>query len=278
MNTKIGNQVDDSNELLFGRAKSYFVKNDEIQDSIRYADLIQRSLFPDINSLESKFKDSYIIYKPKDVIGGDFYWMDKLNSLQIIICADCTGHGVPGAMLSMIGYQSLNTIIKENRIFDPGQMLTNLHRVIKSMFRENSSFVSHGIDMSVCTFNVYDNTLQYASAKRPIFIERNKVLEEVKGDLVSVGDETAKDFYFTTHTIKIDSPASLFQFSDGFHDQFGGSNDRKFGRLKLRELLQSTMHLPLAEQKQIVADSLEQWQGTRQQTDDISLIGIKLGA
>jgi len=251
-------------------------KTQDVQDSINYAELIQRSIFPNIELLEKRLKESFIIYKPKDTIGGDFYWMDKLNSRIITICADCTGHGIPGAMLSMIGYQSLTQIIREKRIFDPGKILSHLHKRIKTILTEESDLLPHGMDISVCVYRLEDDVLEYASARRPIFIQNENEIIEFKGDPFSIGDDTDEGFSYTTYYHNVTEPSWLYQFSDGMQDQFGGPRVRKFGKLRLKNTIQSLINYSSIKQKSGIKNELYKWMKDEDQVDDITLFGHQL--
>jgi serine phosphatase RsbU (regulator of sigma subunit) len=241
--------------------------------SIEYAKLIQERILPEISWVENNYEETFILYEPKELIGGDFYMLLEINSRFIIVSADCTGHGVPGAMLSMIGYEFIRSIIVENRIFEPGLILTKLNQKIRSFFGKNSAVSTHGMDVSLISYRMDTKMLEYASSKRPILIIENSTIVELRGDSFSIGDELAENYAFQSFDYPISGPMWIYQFTDGVTDQFGGKRNKKFGRKALKELLQSTTGLDAKRQKILIQESLIDYQGVNKQTDDLTLVG-----
>jgi serine phosphatase RsbU (regulator of sigma subunit) len=265
-------------EQVIELSVSLINKSQDLQDSIEYANLIHKRVLPNIAELESRFENLFVLYKPKDTIGGDFYWMDELNNRIITVCADCTGHGVPGAMLSMIGYQTISNIILEQRIFDPGEILTLLHKKMKTILRDkdDSSSLHNGMDASVCVFRLDDGILEYANAKSHIFVENNNQLIELKSESMSIGDNSQEEYCYSTFYEEIQSDCWLYQFTDGFKDQFGGPRNKKFGKNQLKVLLETNSFLLAKNQKKCMDNTLSIWMNEELQTDDITIIGQQL--
>lgn len=241
--------------------------------SIEYAKLIQERILPQIDYLENKFPQSFIVYQPKEIIGGDFYMICEVNSRMIMVTADCTGHGVPGAMLSMVGYGFIKSIIHENRIFEPGNILTLLNEKIKNFFGRDSEVATHGMDVSIVSFRTDTKMLEYASSRRPILLTEGEGVIELKGDNVSIGDEIAENHTFQTYTYPVSGPFWIYQFSDGITDQFGGINNKKFGKKTFKALIASIKDFTAEEQKNKLLNAFTQWKGNYKQTDDITVVG-----
>ncbi|MFT5821154.1 MAG: sigma-B regulation protein RsbU (phosphoserine phosphatase) [Crocinitomix sp.] len=267
------NELNKAREKLANKSSENEQKANDIMDSINYSKSIQAAVFQNIEKHEEKNKNSFIYYKPKDVIGGDFYFVDNINGYQIMIAADCTGHGVPGAMLSMCGFYSIMHIIKERRVFDPGDILTFLNKKMKAYLNNGSVRNHHGIDLSIAVYQETGTTLEYASAKRPILLSSEKGIEELKGDRVSIGDQCYPNHKFKTYQAEIVDPTWIYMFSDGFSDQFGGEKEKKFGRGRLHELAKSLLNSEAREQKERLISTFKEWKGSCPQTDDIVLIG-----
>ncbi|MBD3638240.1 MAG: SpoIIE family protein phosphatase [Crocinitomicaceae bacterium] len=247
----------------------------DILDGIDYAFHIQKSILPEGSSLNKHF-EQFILFKPKEVVGGDFYWMDELNSKYISICADCTGHGVPGALLTMLGYQMIENITRDMRIFDPGEILNHLHRQFLRIFSSEGALTHQGMDVSVCVYDLDKKTLAYACAKSNILMEINNELYRLKGSHVSIGDPFNKEHLYTTKYVSINQPAWMFQFTDGIIDQFGGERDKKFKLTNLKKLLDTNLTLHSKEYGETIWESLKFWKESKDQTDDITLIGTRL--
>jgi serine phosphatase RsbU (regulator of sigma subunit) len=248
----------------------------ELENSIKCAQLIQRSVFPKISMLENKFNDLLVLYRPKSVIGGDFYWVEKIHDRYISICADCTGHGVPGALLSMVGYQFILQIILEKRIFNPAEILNLLHAKMTNLISEEAGVKSHGMDISVCVYKPREQQLEFAGARSLIFIENGGDLVRFKGDCVSIGDRSKAGFTFTNTQINVEQDTWLFQFSDGMYDQFGGPNGKKMGRKRFKTMLKSNVLDASTLYKENLVQAISEWKRGFRQTDDMTLIGKRL--
>ncbi|MCD4793032.1 MAG: SpoIIE family protein phosphatase [Bacteroidales bacterium] len=254
-------------------------KNIYITDSINYAKKIQTAVLPDENEIKSVLKDYFIIYRPKDIVGGDFYFVKKINNYIVIAVADCTGHGVPGGFLSMMGISILNEIVQKDDMKKSSDVLEVMRDRIKNSLRQRNYLLSRteGIDIALCAINTDNNVLQYSGANIPAFIIRNneeKTIDELKPDLQPVGIHyNEKPFsYFET---KIEAGDMLYLFSDGIYDQFGGNKNRKFLISNLKILLKSVSEESVKIQRRKVLNKHLKWKGNNKQVDDILVLGLK---
>jgi serine phosphatase RsbU (regulator of sigma subunit) len=255
------------------------LQNLEITDSINYAKRIQSSILPDINKLKESFKDAFILFHPRDIVSGDFYWFDKLEEDKfILVCADSTGHGVPGAFMSMIGSTLLQDIVSRKRISKPSEILTLLDKQIFSTLNQNVELgVSNdGMDMVVCEFNVKTRHIRFASAMRPVIIVLDGEPFYIKGNRSSVGGESAIEKFFDNQEYYLNEGDTVYLFSDGLPDQFGGTDGKKMKIARLKRLIEQVSKLPMNEQKEVISKFFFDWKGTYDQVDDILLMGVKV--
>ena len=253
------------------------VFNKEITDSINYAKIIQRSILPDSKEIMKVFPQSFGLYKPKSVVSGDVYWFAKKNNIAMVAAVDCTGHGVPGAMMSMVAVEKLNDAIANSRIH-PSEILSHLNRSVKTSLRqkESGSGSQDGMDIALCCFDLQKNILQFAGAQRPLWIIRNNELTEYRSTKVSIGGSTSDSQEFISHEIQLQEGDSIYIFSDGFADQFGGEKGKKMMTKNMKDLLLSIQNISMTEQEHILNEKLMEWQGEYEQVDDILVIGIKI--
>ncbi|MBL7917230.1 MAG: SpoIIE family protein phosphatase [Bacteroidia bacterium] len=275
-NSMLEFQVKERTKEIEEQKKVIEEKNKDITDSINYAQRIQHSILPTSKEIKDIFPDSLVLFKPRDIVSGDFYQFKQVNNYKFGILADCTGHGVPGALMSMIGSNLLHQIIMERKIVKPNLILTELHKEVKSTLRQTAGVQSHdGMDIAVCMVN--GNELFIASANRPVYLFIDGVLNEIKPDKKSIGGASTADVVeFTLHNFTIDKEIKLYTFSDGYADQFGGVNGKKFKVKNLQELIVANLSKPLNEQLEILGYTFENWRGTLEQVDDVSLIAIHL--
>jgi serine phosphatase RsbU (regulator of sigma subunit) len=255
------------------------LQNIEITDSINYAKRIQSSILPDVNKLRDSFKDAFIIFHPRDIVSGDFYWFDKIDEERfVIVCADSTGHGVPGAFMSMIGSTLLQDIVTRKGITKPSEILTLLDKQIFSTLNQNIDVgVSNdGMDMVVCEFNVKTRHIRFASAMRPVIIVLDGEPYYIRGNRCSVGGESVIEKYFDDQEYFLAKEDTIYLFSDGLPDQFGGPDGKKMKIARLKKLIEEVSKLPMAEQKEIISNFFFDWKGDYEQVDDILLMGIKI--
>lgn len=252
--------------------------NKKINDSINYAQRIQGAILPDNNIIRRFLPDSFILYKPRDVVSGDFPWFIQVGDEVFIAAVDCTGHGVPGALISLIGYFLLNDIVRSRKILTPGLILDALDEGVTQTLRqdEDDSKTKDGMDISLCKINLKKNTLEYAGAHRPLYHLRNGELEEIRGDRFPIGGGKFKNqTNFANTLIEIQKGDAFYFCSDGFPDQFGGTDNRKFGPKRLRDMIIEHYTKPMVDQLNTYDQEWEEWKGDYKQTDDMLLIGLR---
>ena len=255
-------------------------KNQQITDSIVYASTIQETILPRSNVFKKYFPDSFVFFKPRDIVSGDFYWLYARGNKVYLALADCTGHGVAGAFMSMIGYTLLNSVVEEMKDISPGAILGQLNqKLLMALHQHDHNEKSHedGMDISICSFDSSTNEFEYATANHSIVIAQNNSLEVYSGDIFSIGGTFAMktDKEFTNHKIKLNSPATIYLFSDGFQDQFGGNENRKFMHSKFIYLLEKICKKSTEEQYELLAVAFDEWKGLEKQTDDVLVIGLR---
>jgi len=252
----------------------------DITDSISYARRIQKAVLPSPAYLGNILPDYFTIYKPKDIISGDFYWVREINGYSVVIVADCTGHGVPGALMSMLGVTLLNEQFRTFGIRKPGEILGHLRTKVKEILTQEGSVNDQmdGMDMAIAIIDLEKKELQFAGANRPLYLFRKNdeyELSVIKGDMQTVGagwGETA----FTSHVIKIREQDSLYMFSDGFVDQYGGKKRKKFKTRNFKKLLLSVQAESMENQKRLIEKAFCTWRGSYEQIDDVCVMGIRL--
>lgn len=248
-----------------------------ITDSIRYAQRIQNAILPSVEYITKTLPDHFILYKPRDIVSGDFYWFTEKDGVGYIAAIDCTGHGVPGAFVSMIGNDLLNQIIIERDKSDPSEILSSLNRGVKNAFtKDDYQEAQDGMDMSLCVIDTKKMTLKFAGAQNPLVIIHNEEFEYIRGDSTPIGGSTPNDHEFKVHEIKLKKDTQIFMYSDGYQDQFGGVKGKKFMSKNFKNLLNDIHKRPLEDQRKILNKSLETWKGDLEQTDDVLVIGIKV--
>ena len=256
-------------------------KNKAITDSINYAQKIQRALLPDGGEFATIFPQSFILYKPKDIVSGDFYWCTSLKGkphIKLYATADCTGHGVPGGFMSMLGTTFLNEIVNEKGITEPADILNLLREKVISALRQTGAVgeSKDGMDITMIRLDESTNTLTYASANNTFYIMRANDLIEHKPDKMPVGYYNGVPRPFTQHTVSLEKGDIIYTFTDGYADQFGGNKNKKFTYKQLKDLIASIYSKPIDEQKTIIESTFEQWRGNYQQVDDICMIAVKV--
>ncbi len=271
----------------------------KISDSIRYARRIQNAILPTEQEIESCFDDFFVFYKPRDIVSGDFYWFaetvpepifsEVINTSKgptsvlsgfddvktIIAAVDCTGHGVPGAFMTVIGNDLLNTIVFEHKITRAHAILKRLDSDIKEYLKQEEGQSKDGMDMALLVIDENTHTVEFAGAKNPLYYIREGILHQIKGSIYPIGGAQIKNKEFFSSTLPYQKGDIFYLFSDGVQDQFGGENDRKFGSKRFRELLLSIHHLPMQAQREIIYDTISKWQGSKRQTDDMLVMGVR---
>ncbi len=271
-------KVESINVTLAEQKKVIEVANKNITDSINYAKKIQEAILPKPVKLE-ELKDSVsILYLPKDVVSGDFYWFEKMGNKYIFATADCTGHGVPGAFMSMIGVNNLNQIIIENKVTSPDKILRDLNIAIKKVLKQDDvdSESRDGMDISISCFDLDKKVISYAGAFRPLIYIRNNELFELKGSRQPIGGSAPIDFEYELNEFEYQEGDVFYMFSDGFPDQFGGLKGKKFMNRQLKEIfIKIYKESPLV-QREILKNELEHWRGNNEQIDDVLVMCIKI--
>ena len=250
-----------------------------IKSSITYAKRIQTAILPPIINIQKNFSDSFVLFQPRDIVSGDFYWFNKNeDGSSVFAVVDCTGHGVPGAFMSMIGDSLLNQIVIEKEIYSPEIILSELDKGIRQTLQKGDQNAKDGMDLSVVYIDKLQENMYFAGAMNPICYVQNGELIEIKADKRAIGADGSDTFLYTKHHIEIKSKTRVYMYSDGFQDQFGGANDKKFMVKRFRELLFQIHEKPFAEQQEILQNTFKQWIGTKyKQIDDVLVIGFVLG-
>lgn len=259
--------------------KAIAEKNKDITDSINYAKRIQRSLLPQKHFLLSNIGEHCVFYRPKDIVSGDFYWATRLqNGDFAIVVADSTGHGVPGAIMSMLNIASLNEIQNHATITSPAKVLDHARkRIIEHLNNnEHEGETKDGMDAIVVCIDKDFKQLKYAAANNSLWLIRDGEVNHLKGDKMSVGRDPGNKLSFTEQTVPLQKNDLLFMFTDGFTDQFGGEKGKKFMIKRFRELMLKTAHLPLPEMKQKLAHHFDEWKGEHEQTDDVLVFAMRV--
>lgn len=249
-----------------------------IQSSINYARKIQDALLPQKHEINQYLKESFIFFKPRDVVSGDFYWFHTTSDGKFLLAAvDCTGHGVPGAFMSMIGFNHLNEIVAEN-YNSPADILTQLHKRIKGSLKQDETENADGMDMAICAIDQYHQTLEFAGANNPLAYSQNGEMQIIKGDKYAIGGkQQGTERTFTNHSIALDKETVCYIYSDGYQDQTGGSEGRKFMSKAFKRFLGEIHELPMHEQEEKMETTLNDWMGQEnRQVDDILVIGFRI--
>ncbi|MBL7910955.1 MAG: tetratricopeptide repeat protein [Bacteroidia bacterium] len=254
------------------------VKNKEITDSINYAYRLQKAIFPSEKIWNSTFKENFILYKPKDIVAGDFYWLEFAAQDKIFVAAaDSTGHGVPGAMVSIVCSNALNRAVKEFDLTDPGKILDKARELVVETFSTSETEVKDGMDISLMCIDKSRNKITWSGANNPLwYIENDSPgLKEIKGDKQPIG-KTDHPKPFVTHELDLKPGTTFYLFTDGFGDQFGGPKGKKFKNKQLQELVLANATMPLSQQSQMLDEAINTWKGSLEQIDDICFIGIRI--
>jgi serine phosphatase RsbU (regulator of sigma subunit) len=262
-------------EKVKERTKEIRIKNEKIISSVRYARKIQNYILPSEKFFKENFKEHFIIWQPKDMVGGDFYFAKKIDEIIYFAVVDCTGHGVPGAFMTMATSSFLNELITKD--ISPSEILNGLNYRIKTYFNKNNQKISDdGLDISLIKYNSITNKTIFVGTKLSIFIANNGIVKEIKGDRQSIGYKKSKDNYnYTEHNFDITSDTIIYMCTDGYTDQNGGPKNFGYSRKRLLNDFNKIFDKPLNEQKNIILQNLKEWKNEELQRDDITLIGIK---
>ncbi|HRH64316.1 MAG TPA: SpoIIE family protein phosphatase [Bacteroidia bacterium] len=272
-----------ANSLLAKQKREIELRSNEINQSINYAKRIQGALLPPHSEIKSCFKESFILFAPKDIVSGDFYWFNESKHFYFIAVADCTGHGVPGSLMSMLGSQLLNDAVEYTQ--EPGEILKFLNQGVKKSLRQTADIDStrDGMDLILCRFDKNFQSLSFAGANRPLFLVRMKELIEYKTTKSAIGGLTSYEQIFYQEEISIKSDDCIYLSTDGFADQFGGTKvefpliaSKKIKSKILKEKLLEINQESMAAQKESLANFFITWKGQHEQTDDVLIVGVKI--
>jgi serine phosphatase RsbU (regulator of sigma subunit) len=263
---------------LIGKQKIELELRDKnITDSLIYAQRIQEALLPSEVYFRKHFKDSFIFFKPKDIVSGDFYWIGEKGEKVFVVAADCTGHGVPGALMSMIGLEIIEKTINEDNIENPSQILAILNKGLEKTFSRGKNIgtiIRDGMDIGLCVIDKRKKKLTYSGAFFPLYLIRNNSLTEIKGDKIIIGMNN-ENLPYSEHELDLLDEDILYIFSDGYIDQFGGTENKKFMYRRFRYLLLTIHNFPMNDQKSILDENIKTWMGGNEQIDDIMVIGFR---
>jgi len=254
------------------------VKNKDLTDSLTYARRIQTALLPTVGLINKLIPDHFIFYRPKHIVSGDFYWVSQDGNRLYLAAADCTGHGVPGALMSMIGLEILQKIISESKIEHTDQVLSALNREMEQAFNKEENgmaSIKDGIEIGMCIIDMQTRELEFSGAFLPVYIIRDEKLIEIKGDKINVG-QSVEGVEFKKNTHKLDSNDIIYLFSDGYADQFGGPENKKFMYRRLRHLLVTISKFPMDDQRRILEETIVAWMADTDQIDDMMVLGFRL--
>ena len=275
-------KVENINKEVIEQKAEIENKNKEITDSILYAKNIQEALLPPLAATEEAFKECFVLYLPKDIVSGDFFWYTQKNNFHYIAAADCTGHGVPGAFMSIVGNTLLNEIITHNQFSEPGDILLELHKGVKEALKQNNEENERrdGMDIALCAIDFDKHLVHYAGANRPLWIFRknnNYTLDIIKPNKFPIGGlELELNRVYENHVVPVEKGDVIYIFSDGFADQFGGPKGKKFMVSNMQKLIQENVNLPMPQQKSNIHSSFRSWKSDLEQVDDVLLIGIRI--
>ena len=265
-------------EALEEKNKSLLKKNEDITDSIQYARKIQDAILPSVDAIAKNLTDAFVLYLPKDVVSGDFYWYYKKDNKLFIAAVDCTGHGVPGALMAVVGNSILKDVIVKRGIENPSEILMALDDDVNNLFQKEGSYdvMSDGMDVALAVIDLETNILSFSGAMRPLWLVRDNEVIDIKGNRFPIGYFYGVEKSFETVELQLKKDDQIYLFSDGYADQFGGEKDKKFNRKKMKELLISINSMNGEEQQGFLEYALKNWRQEIVQTDDVLIIGLKI--
>lgn len=250
----------------------------EMEESIRYAGSLQKSILPNEAVVQAAFNDAFVLFQPKDIVSGDFYWIATYGDDVYFAVADCTGHGVPGAMVNIAGNTILKQIIRLKGVSDPAEIIELLDKELVGLFNDNltAGKTLDGMDIGFCRFNLKEMTGTFCGAGRPLLRLRDGELHEYKKSLHAVGYDIFGNKSFESVNFDLKEGDQYYMFSDGYTDQFGGENIKKFNRKRFRKLLLSIHDKDMSDQKKELSHTLRNWMGSHEQIDDVCVVGVKV--
>jgi serine phosphatase RsbU (regulator of sigma subunit) len=270
-------EKEQSLELIAQQKAALELREKSITDSLIYAQRIQEARLPSEEYFRNHFPSSFIFFKPKDIVSGDFYWIGEKGERIFVVAADCTGHGVSGALMSMIGMEIIEKAIVEDNIETPSVILGALNQGLEKTFSRKKNIgtiIRDGMDVGLCIIDKQNRKIIYSGAFFPLYLLRNKSLTQINGDRIIIG-MNPDGITYTDHEVDIQEDDMFYLFSDGYVDQFGGKENRKFMYRRLRYLLLNIHEFDVRDQKSILEENIKTWMGTNQQVDDMMIIGFK---
>lgn len=264
-------------ELVDHQKVELETKDKNITDSLIYAQRIQEALLPSETYFRQHFNESFIFFRPKDIVSGDFYWIGEKGDKIYLVAADCTGHGVPGALMSIIGHEIIEKAINDDGIEAPSQILAELNKGLEKTFSSEKNIgtiIRDGMDVGLCIIEKKRKKLTFAGAFFSLYLIRDKSLAEIKGDKIIIG-MNPEGVSYTDHEYDLMDDDILYIFSDGYVDQFGGNENKKFMYRRFRYLLLNIHHFPFTDQKAILEENIRNWMGRNAQVDDMMVIGFR---
>lgn len=281
--------IEEQNKALDEKNQIIEKTNQDITSSINYAKRIQQAILPEMDTIRKYFQDCFVFYRPRDIVSGDFYWLAHKNYKIIVAVVDCTGHGIPGALMSMIGNELLNDIVKSRNITEPDKILNALRRGIIHTLRQEESNNQDGMDVAICCIDNYPDSyrehlgepkLEYAGAGIPLVYVQNEQLYEIRPDRIIIGGMKMYENQqsFQKHSILLNTPTSIYLFSDGYQDQFGGADRKKFSSKRFKQILFKYSSLQMNEQKYYLEQAIDEWMAETEekQLDDMTIIGLQI--
>ncbi|WP_338764420.1 two-component regulator propeller domain-containing protein [Bernardetia sp. ABR2-2B] len=269
-----------SYQQIAEQSKAINAQNKNITSSINYASRIQRAMLPPINEIKNSFDEAFVLWLPRDVVSGDFYWFTHMKGKTFIAAVDCTGHGVPGACMSMIGSDMLNHVVLGKKVTDPALILSYLHGQVSLTLRQSETQNQDGMDMALCVYDHDTKTMAFAGAKNPMYYVQDEKLKQISGAKSPIGgrwNRNENDRVYETHTLQIDQPTTFFLCTDGYQDQFGGKKGRKLMKKKMKKLFVEIADLEDTKQKEKLENYFLDWKKEEDQVDDVLVLGFKIG-
>ena len=279
---QLNEEINAQKEEIEAQRDHVFNQNKAITDSINYAQRIQSAMLPPETYISELLHENFILYKPRDIVSGDFYWIKQVNQYIVMVAADCTGHGVPGAFMSMLGISYLTEIVQRREITQANQVLNELRKQIKYSLRQHGGRdeAKDGIDMALCVIDLKNSMMQYSGANNSLYLIRDingkPELKEYKADRMPLGYYQGKDTPFSNHEINLEPGDTFYLFSDGFVDQKGGKDNKRYMSKGFKSLLIEIQDQSMQDQKGILNKALSDWTGSNSQTDDILVIGVRV--
>lgn len=266
-----------ANEKISRQKQTIEQKNKDITDSLTYARDMQYALLPQVQQLKDKISDAFSILRPRDIVSGDFLWFEEANDKLFLAAIDCTGHGVPGAFMSLIADGYLSQIVKMEGVYEPDQILARLHACVQQVLNQEMTDNQDGMEIALCVIDPAKKELHFAGARNHLFYVQDERFFKIKGDRHPIGGfRSATPQAFHKHTVRFSRTTRFYLYTDGVRDQFGGPDDKKFSGKRLNELLLGIHHLPMAKQRMLINERLEKWMEGYEQIDDILVVGWTL--